>query len=258
MVQTAIRAAILIVSLSLAASAQVVRIPGPGGNTATADSCTGNLLFSWHFEDTTVTSGSPGGCSVGDTTATATGTGTTLSATQFEDGAKAGYFPDAADGGGTNRYYTFDVAAEDIVKNNQGTIDLWIYVTTFVNGGVVFDTAADGNNGIGLSETTASTINQFRIDVNAGGTFRHATTTFASNFLLNTWYHVIAKWDHTAHSSNYIQICADTTTGTTNCGVTTTALGTWAGTLASEIWGNQGSGATTFYIDNVKVYGTWQ
>lgn len=224
--------------------------------SAATDSCTGNLLFSWHMEDTDVTLGGVAGgvnngCSAGDTTMTATGAGTELSSTVYKDGAKAIYAP------GTNHYYEASVTSGDIVKYDAGTVDLWVYVTTFSSGAYSFFTqVSDTSNSIQVRQQTATT-QQFRLTHTAGGTTRSATTAISGGFANDTWYHVIAKWDTTAHGSDYGSICADTTTGTSNCGVFTSALGTWAGDITVVRFGQAGN-ATTQYIDNVKVYSTWQ
>lgn len=198
-----------------------------------------------------VAGGVNNGCSVGDTTATATGTGTTLSATQFEDGAKAAYAP------GFGRYYLFAMTGEDIASHTAGTVDVWVYVTTFASGADIWTYDAGATNLVYIAMNTVSTFQQFRVNVYASSTSHVANTSFAAGFSLNTWYHVIGKWDNTPHGGNYLQVCADTTTGTTNCGTNASTLGTWAGAAAGVRIGANEAGATE-YVDNIKVYNSWQ
>lgn len=227
-----------------------------GGGVAT-DSCTANLLFSWHMESTDVTTGGVAGgvnngCSLGDTTATASGVGTAISASQFEDGSNSASFP------GSNRQYQFTISAEDIIKHTAGTIDVWVRVATYGDQTFIVSSAVDASNQIYIQMRTLSTVNQFWLIHAAGATTRSAITSFGASFSLNTWYHIIAKWDTSVHGSDFSSICADTTTGTTNCGTNTNALGTWVGTLTTLIWGDNNAGGATFFVDNAKVYGTWQ
>ena len=224
------------------------------GTAVVTDSCTGGLVFSWHAENTDVTLGGVAGgvnngCSVGDTTATAVGA--SLGTTYVKDGT---YSVTSA---GYNKNYTFTVSTEDLINHTAGTIDTWVYVTSFGSGAEIVSTIVDGSNYIRVRQETVSTEQHFRIAHDAGGTVRAAGDTITGGFSLNTWYHIIAKWDYTAHGGNYLQICANTTTGTTNCGVNTNALGTWAGTISTLNVGGVSSTATE-YVDNVKVYSSWQ
>lgn len=215
-----------------------------------ADSCTSNLLISWHAETTTVTETDspqtvPAGCSVGDTTAAAA-SGAELSETQKKTGAKSVYAPTA------NDYYGFSVSSEDIVKHAAGTVDFWVYVKTAVESDYFFQATGDADNQIYLLLKDLAE-DQFRLVHVSGTTARTATSTVSGGVQVDTWYHIIAKWDETAHGANYLSLCVDTTAGTGGCGYATSALGTWAGTLSALRFG-----AYVSYIDDIKVYGTWQ
>lgn len=241
------------------------------GVSVLTDSCTSNLLFSWHFENLDVTLGGVAGgvnngCSLGDTTATATGT-PTISGTQYEDGANSGNFAAG------NRYYNFDVSSDDIFTPLAGSVDVWVYVSTYLSGEPLINASVDANNKIDLYLQTTSTINQFRMAMKAGGgTTRNADTTFAQNtgcgdtancLELNTWYHVQAEWDTTtAHSTKYVKICATSNPAqdpvTDHCGTIGSASGTWAGTLTSVQYGAFGAGTINVFLDHLKVYGVWK
>jgi hypothetical protein len=235
------------------------------GQSSTAsvatDSCTGGtgLLFSWHFENTDVTAGGVAGgvnngCSSGDTTAAAQSSAA-LNTDLYKDGAKAGDFPTSGD------YFTFDISSEDIVNSAAGTLDFWIYIQAQVTGNSIWyarNSTFDANNNISIQMYDAGSNPQIRLIHKAGGTSRVAATAISGGFPTGAWYRVIAKWDTTSHSGNYSQICADTTTGTSNCGNNTSALGTWAGTLNQMRIGNDQSGATDFHIETMKIHGSWQ
>jgi hypothetical protein len=229
-----------------------------GGASAAAvatDSCTGGLSLSWHFENnldvTTggVAGGVNNGCSAGDTTATAT-SGATFDGTAglYKDGSYAGDYPTTGD------YHSFTYTS--IFNTDQGTVDLWVYCTTIETGTPIFYVYTDTNNTFKV--TVIST--QFQLTHIAGETVRIATTVISGDRQADTWYHVIAKWsiDKSGDGTNYLKICADTTTGTGGCGVNTNALGTWAGTPGDVRVGIAGNFTSDLHLDNLKVYTAWQ
>lgn len=243
----------LIASPCMAFSPAIQAVVSSSVVAAGGDSCTGDLLFSWHGENLDVTVGSPAGCSAGDTTGTAVSAAAidTDGTPAPKDGSGACSFPTAGDS------FSFTISSEDIIKHASGTLDTWLYISTFDSDATLLKAAVDTNNYVDVRLKT-STTNQLRLVHNAGATTRMATTTVSGGLSLSTWYHVIAKWDETAHGSNYLSICVDETNGTTNCGDTPSALGTWAGTLSTlsigEVWGI----AAATFLDNLKIYGTWQ
>lgn len=221
--------------------------------TANSDSCTGGLLFSWHAENTDVTLGGVAGgvnngCSVGDTTGTAN-SGATISTDEHQDGTKSVSIPTASD------YYAFDWA-DDIIKANAGTIDLWIKWTTVVDGPVMFYLNVDVNNRIYIGiDGTSKYIFLYHV---AGGTSVHARTNFPV-FDAGTWYHVKARWDHSAHSGLYLKITMDTTTGESNSADDgTDAPGTWSGSSGTVNVGDYYGYGGVFFIENLKIYDSWK
>jgi hypothetical protein len=211
-----------------------------------ADSCTSGLLFSWHCEDLNVTAGSPGGCSVGDTTATAGGSGA-VSSSQYKDGANACYVSTSAG--------TLDFTwSNDILNPNAGTIDVWIRGGGNTATEYFVYLTPDANNYVQL--LSGFFYGSFKINRRAGGgTARTAEAALSPSY--DTWYHVIAKWDTTIHGSNYMEICADETNGTTNCGYATDTSGTWSGSSGTLSVAQRGSGGD-FYMDQLKIYDTWR
>lgn len=249
----------LIPAICLAGSVQdkLKAVVSAGGATTSTDSCTGGLIFSWHCENTDVTLGGiaggvNNGCSAGDTTAAGGGTNYELNASVYKDGIKGCHFPNR------NSYYQFAISSEDIVKHATGTWAGWVYIDTFVTGSPIWRAQVDASNVVKLNVLTATT-NQFRVTHTAGGTARTATTTITDGLLEDTWYYVVFKWDETVHGSNYLSICADTTNGTSNCGAATSALGSWSGTLATMEYGDVNvTTNNAFYVDQVKIYDSWQ
>ena len=215
---------------------------GGGGG---CDSCTSGLLFSWHGETTDVTTGTPCGCSVGDSTATAVGT-PTISTSQYEDGTHSVSISTA------NYSYSFDwnTSTSPIVTVSDGRVDLWAYWSTITYGTNLFTLTTDADNHINVfNETNNITLNHV-----AGGTIRHVSSP-ASSIATGAWYHIIARWYATGSSQYYLQLCVDTTNATTcTAGSYYDALGTWAGTSGTVSIGDIGNNGGVYFVDNVKIY----
>jgi hypothetical protein len=228
-----------------------------GGGVAascTADSCTGGLLFSWHCENADVTLDSSGGtatcplgCSAGDTTATATSSAT-LSTAQYQDGGYSCSFPTAGD------YYSFTISSEDIAKSAEGTVILYIYVSTYASGSGVFDIYYDANNRVRITMQT-STYYKFKLDHVAASTTRSVWTLNTSNFALNTWLKITAKWKKGGQGGVYQYISINDTDAGTQ---TSSDFGDFASPPTSLRIGEMQGNSSAYYIDNVKIYSTWQ
>jgi hypothetical protein len=215
---------------------------------ARAGASTPNLLFEWHAEDTTVTSGTPAGTSVGDTTATANAS-VSLSTTQVYDGTKAVKIS------GANDRYSFDWASSPAIVNpNAGTIDFRLYFTT-VGDQSIFELNVDANNRIAITIDTGGYLLLRHV---AGGTTSLARTTFP---ILTTgvWHHVKARWDVNAHNGLYLSISCDQDQGETNSAANgTDALGTFAGSSGSVRIGDITGAAGVYYIDALYIYDIWK
>ena len=226
-------------------------VAGGGGG---GDSCTGNLLFSWHMESTNVTAGTPAGCSVSTSTTGTLFSLASITSAQVKDGTYSLEFPTS------NDYASFTVNAQDIIKHDAGTIDTWVYITANDDSNTIMVSRATTtvNSFIKIAGRVISTFNQFQIQhKGSGGSTRTGQTSFAAGFSLNTWYHIIAKWDTSIHGADYLYMCADTTTGTSNCGGSGTALEATA-TAHNELDIGSLGGTTYGYIDLLKIYSTWQ
>jgi len=204
-----------------------------------------NLLFEWHMEDLTVGSGVPYGCSDGDITATLVSSAS-LTTTQSQDGDYSLYAPTSGD------HAAFTISGEDLIKHSSGTIDVWVRPVTSNNYTSIVHAYYDPTNHV-IMDIDESSL--FRMKV-VSDVLSQVTST--QTITPDTWYHVIAKWDAVAHGGYYIEICADTTNGTTNCASSGTAFGAWAGTLTTLRIGEAAGVSSELYVDNLKIYGTWQ
>jgi len=93
---------------------------------AIVDDCSGSLMFSWHMENADIESGSPTGCSDGDTTGSSAGT-PGFSEDYKIDGTYS-LLINALDEG-----YTF--TATDLINLDDAKITFSIYVTSFPQDG---------------------------------------------------------------------------------------------------------------------------
>jgi len=232
----------LIPGLSLAGSQEIQSVvmmaKAQGG-----DSCTGDLLFSWHMENTTVTSGTPAGCSAGDTTAT-TVSGAELSATYKSDGTYSASIPTSGD------RFTFTASGGDIAKRAAGTISFDLYLSTTPATGAILVSLHDTISGKRIDVKIGSATDEIGIRY-ASATDTSATTTTA-NLTTGVWYSVVAKWDVAAGTK--LSVSANSATATS-----TMAITQLANEIDSVAVGDSFTQTTNgYYIDNLKIYGTWQ
>ena len=210
-----------------------------------ACTCSGDLLFCWSAESTTVTSGTPAGCSVGDTTATANSI-VELSDAQAKDGTYSLYVPTSSD------RYVFDVSSEDIVKGEVGRTDGWFYIPTSiaeVRELVVF--YADALNYITVLVRANGTL---RIMYRSDGTDVSCTTSATAS--ADTWTYYSASWSVAGESGNYLRVGFNTTGETpsyTNCSDSISDMGS----PTTISYGDRMQGTGGQYIDSVRVYGAW-
>lgn len=228
-----------------------VGVMGAGASAAAGDSCTGDLLFSWHCENTTVTSGTPPGCSAGDTTATAA-----EAAVIDTDGT-----PTPPDGAGTCSFptkddnFVFAWASGDIWNMGQGTITFWLYVDNLVNGANLATFYVDSNNRVYIRMATGPYI---YMDTRLDATNLDLTTTSA--FSLDAWTHVIVRWSTThIDGTKHLEICTGATDPASTCVNSTTAIGTGAGTSGTVTFGDLNtSEGVVFFMDKIKIYNVWK
>lgn len=232
----------------------VLHGPVVGGAAIATDSCTGGLLFSWHMENLDVTLGGVAGgvnngCSAGDTTGTAASLAE-LSAVQAHDGTNSLSIPTTAD------YVTFSVAANDIVSETAGTVILHFYVTTWLaNANLIRITnGVDNINRITIYLSGTDELGLYYLG-NSVGT---GVITTDANMVVNNWYTVTAKWTTAAVDPNtWIQVCD---TNGANCSTVISGnTQPTAMTVAIDRikFGEDTATAGYFFLDNVKIYGSY-
>ncbi len=233
----------LLIPSLLFAQEQVARmnpyIAGSVPTVATCDSCTGALVASFHFEDSTnhnLTVGAPCGCSDdANKTYSLTG-GSTYNTTYKTDGAR-----------GVNAQ-----GEDDAVEYAQTTIDVtavgtWcgdVYFTATSLTGRAFTIGVVGTLVYGAGDTNI-------LQTVCGGSNYSGTTTFANN----TWTRVCFSWDTSqAAGSDKLsnKVGASAWQAQTDFTLTQQANpATWF-----VVSGNFQFGRA--YFDNIKIYNTYQ
>lgn len=214
-------------------------------NSAVGDSCTGTLLFSWHGETTDVTTGTPSGCSVGDTTGTAVSSAT-ISTDQYWDGSHSVSIPTGDD------YYIFSVSGNDIFSPTEGTIYMKIRAHTFASGPKLFSATINANNKVEIALTGTDEV---WMGWYGNAVYQGVTTTNA-NIALDTWYTVTAKYNTANVNPNlWIQVCD---TDNANCSTAisnNTNLTALVGTITDIRFGGDLTGNySDRYMDTIKIY----
>lgn len=219
-------------------------LPLLSGSPPTGDECTttANLTFSWHMESTTVTSGTPAGCSDSDTTATLNNSAA-ISSTQVQDGGNSLACLNNTD------YAAFDPSG--LINRTNGTLIIYVYFTSWATGTYFFHTQQDGTHYMVMETNGAdgAGTRQLRLERGSGAETRTITTTAAagSGLSLNTWYKVTAKWKATGDPNLFLSV-DDANSVTTNNDLTD-----WTGAETVLRFGRQNSTAN-YYLDNVKMY----
>lgn len=209
------------------------------GVTPAGDDCaSGNLIFSWHMEDLTVTSGTPAGCSDTDTSVELVSLAT-LSSAVAQDGTES-----------LNCSTSGDYAWVDgvDVDPTQGTVEFYIYWNTLNSGVNLWAASKDGSNYILIESRPGGTI---RINHVVGGVTTQTLGTGAMT--TGVWYKVTGKWRSTGNPNLSIQV--DAATAVTS----DTELTPITGPFGKIEMGNGGStGSYNYNLDNIRVWNTWQ
>jgi hypothetical protein len=213
-----------------------------GSGFPVVDTCTGALTFAWHMESIDVTLGSPTGCSVGDTTATLNATAA-ISATQKQDGTYSLSTPVSGDAG------YFSISARNLATEVSGTAILYVYVTTHSSRTEVLRIHRDTQNTIIASINTSG-----NLVLSYEGTDVPVTVTTSNAIGLNAWHKLTVKWRQTGSPTT---LSAQIDSGTE--ATTTSALTSWALEPSYLYVGNRyGVAGGVAFVDNLKVYNTWQ
>lgn len=219
------------------------------GAAALCDVCSGaDLSLAVHFEDDSghaVGTGSPCGCSDADAVYSLN-SDAAESAVQKSDGTKSLYIPTTYD------YAYFALVSEDIVDDAAGTITFDLRVKdTWADSVRVFDAVVDPPDGNNQIYCITYDGDELRCVVE-GDNSAVTVTTSGALLAVNTWYSVTLKWRAgETDPAVYLAVGADTEESNTN-------LTPMADIPDLLRLGNSTAIGMEFYLDNVKVYKTWQ
>lgn len=207
-------------------------------NGSSCDSCSSNLIFSWHAEDATIANGTPCGCNTNVATSV-TLTDATLDATQKSDGTKSLY-----KNGGT-QYATVNTD----VSKTAGTLVFDLYWSTHADWASVITFPVDANNAITVQKTSGST----ELILQWKGTGNTVNLYGTANLIpQNTWTTITAKWrTGTTDPSLSIQ-CGVNAAVTDN-----TDLTAITGTPSQMQFYDTGASDAVMRVDNIKLYDAW-
>jgi hypothetical protein len=219
-------------------------IVGGGAAAPSCDSCTGTLVLSHHFEAESCETGTPCGCSTNATKTITLGTDAGIVSTTGTNWPSDGTNSLSLGTTATTIPITWD--------KTVGTVSFDVYCSTFAGNVNVlyFGNLGDGDYvKVALlgSDDNNKVYLTLRSDAGASVEVASAMTAFTGPKVSIT-----AKWDTTtAHSTNYLSLTVDaaTVTGT----VQPTAV---VGTFTTLNVGVEAS--SVCYVDNLKVYNTWQ
>lgn len=221
-------------------------VPVSGGGAFCSGCGTGNLVFCWEITADNVDITQSGGCSEGDTTATAQSQVALVEA----PAGKTGYaiFMGGTDAGGYDAY-TFDIVLDDIFNDEEGTIIFDIYIPEWVDQFKILSCVPQANEDqFYICLTGGNEIRLVYEGSNAGGI---TVTTPAADMALDTWYTVAAKW-RTGETDPSLSISCNGSTGTSNTDLT--AFDTAPDVLRiGSLDGVNGYA----YIKNIEVYNAW-
>ncbi len=224
-------------SVQLARTAQGVA----GVGVSAASNCTGALIFEWHAESTTITSGTPPGCNTNAATTVTLVDATLSSAVAPSDGTYA-----LLRSGNLTQYAT---VATDVSKTS-GTLTFDLYITTWSDWkGIVFF-SVDGTNDIRILMTSSSGILRGQY---VGDNTTVSVDDVSPYITFDTWTPIVFKW-RTGATNPSISLKVGTNTASTS----DTDLTAIIGTPSVMTMGHNGDTVQTFRIDNIKLYNTWQ
>ena len=240
-------AVILLFFVSPLHAASVMMMGGGATAAAACTSCTGGVIFAAYFsQDGDVTTGSPCGCSAGDTTGTAADSCTIT----------GGYLYSADNG----KYYAWDVSSDDIFNDQTGSIliEFRIVAETFTNGALLFDVTPQTNED--RVEIYTSGGDELSLVHEGANTPTTIATSGADNVLVNTQYYVVIRWT-TANVDPNLKI--EIYNGTTDAliddassNTNLTAFDTAAGAGHFKV-GNNSAANTSINIYKIKVWDTY-
>jgi len=229
------------------------------GGAVTYD-CSGDLKFGWGMESTTLTSGTPPGCTDGSVaTMTANGTAT-LDGTQKSNGTLSARSADAAD-----YFYESTNFGAGEFTNAEGKIVFDVYANTYLDGMQPLEISYNNSTNDELYIIAASSGDendiQWKLNWTSNGTVESGNTVDSSgNITINEWTRITIKWKVSVDGNDfYIQACELTLPDTLgNCYETETDrdLVAWAGEADRIRIGQSNFIDSIMYVDNFQIFAT--
>lgn len=207
------------------------------GNTCDYDTCRAQcMMFSWDCSSTDVTSG---GCSLGDTSATASGAASEITFT----GGKV-QLVDTLNNG--NDYYHFDISSSfDIFPSGGVTVTFTVNYTTINTDSRIWTIWIDASNVVVFRFKATNDLNLF---YTASGST--VNKTFDTNLSTSTDYAIVVK----ASMTRGMEIKVNGTPYTDS-----TALSRLVHDGSATLYvGNSDTPVTKGTIDNFKIYYGWR
>ena len=219
---------------------------GSSAAAASCDSCTGGVLFSAYFESTSdVTTGTPCGCSAGDTTGAANDSAT----------IESGYI-NSAD---ALKYFAWDVSSDDICKDTEGSVLIKYEYSTSLTLAQLFHLFGETNqNRLYIAMSSADDLTVVHEGADAGITT--AATTGVATTSADTQYYVIARWITGAADKNlYIGIFDTSGNLRNSAGESTTDLTAFDVQAAANGLriGNDTANEAGIKIHSIKIWDTY-
>jgi len=226
-----------------ACTGATIIVRGPVVNTQSGcDDCSGDLSLAHHLENVDCETGTPCGCSDNASKSLTLGSDASISTQTATNWPSDGTHSLALGTGNTTFPLNWD--------KNKGTISFDIYCSSYTaTQNAVYIGDVDGDHVKVIMVYSDNNKVYFQIRHNWGTTW---TVASAANAFTGGKVSITAKWDTTDHSGNYMALDVD---GTTTYG--STAFTPVSGTYTTLVAPANASG-NTCYIDNVKVYVSWQ
>ena len=209
--------------------------------------CTGgaNPIFYWDMEHITdVTSGTPAGCSAGDDVGLNVNAELSTTAGTVTNGTYSILFPTGYD------HVEFDVSSGDIIDGDEGTITFDVTCADWSIEPALFRSTDGTVDNMILVRVDNSTV---RAEYDGSGTglnITHGNTPLTNN----QKYSVEYKW-RIGTTNPSVSLNIDDGTAVTS----DTDLTQMSSSLTKLFIGNQGfPAASNCWIDNLKVYDSWQ
>jgi hypothetical protein len=206
------------------------------GAAAEASGCTAPQVFAWSMESTTITSGTPAGCSNHATkTATLSGTSTAISSTQKQDGTYSLYIRY------NNEYATVPISMG--TNGEEGELSFYIYYGDSLSSWTQWiELRYDDDNRIAYWTNGAD---KPVVYYTGGGASVAVTSTVTPS--LDAWHSVVIKWKRGGATT--LSVSVDSESPVTS----STALAALAGAPTELKFKNVAGSSYDMYYDLVSI-----